>query len=106
MASRDEKMDRVRALLSTRDDSGRQLLRQVTHDINGPLFAFTLDLDLVSEALADLKAAVEGGDDAGIRAALESAQRALVNLQSANCSASEYVRDVQALAEAAERESR
>ena len=92
-------MERVRAHVGKGSAFARPLLRQVAHDINGPLFAFTLDLDLASEAMVALKAALDAGDVSRARAVIESTEEALRNLQAANASAAEYVRDLQALAE-------
>ncbi len=99
MPNDDQKIARVKALLSEGPTSRRVLLRQIVHDINGPLFAFTLDLDLISEALRAAKAACADGDESRLAAALESVEVALLNLQSANGSATAYVRGVQVLAD-------
>jgi hypothetical protein len=99
MPTQHERTERVRALLSDKDTCGRQLLRQVTHDINGPLFAFSLDLDLFGDALTALKAAIEEGNAARARDVLDSMQDGLRNLESANTAAAAYVREVQAIAD-------
>ncbi len=97
MANDNKKIVRVQALLSERQPSPRQIIRQVTHDINGPLFAFTLDLDLISQALQAANAALSDGDHARAREALDASEASLLNLQSANKSAADYVRGIQAL---------
>lgn len=97
MANDNKRIARVQALLSERQTSPRQILRQVTHDINGPLFAFTLDLDLICGALKDANAALSEGDHSRAREALNATEASLLNLQSANQAAADYVRGIQAL---------